>query len=56
MEVSAKTNINIEKAFYRLARMIKERLIDASASNAAPQNQPGIPVDGGAKGPAGNCC
>lgn len=56
MEVSAKTNINIEKAFYRLARMIKERLIDASSNNGGAQAQTGIPVDGGAKGATANCC
>ncbi|KAK5092939.1 GTP-binding protein [Exophiala xenobiotica] len=56
MEVSAKTNINIENAFYRLARLIKERLIDASSNNAGAQTQTGIPVDGGAKGPTANCC
>ena len=38
MEVSAKSNINVEKAFYSLAADIKKRIIDTSKSDqAAPQ-------------------
>lgn len=58
MEVSAKTNINIEKAFYSLASDIKKRLMDSSKDNAAPgQQQGGVSVGGGdQKGAAGGCC
>lgn len=61
LEVSAKSNINIEKAFYSLASDIKKRLIDSSketgsggGSQAGPggvnvaQNQSG--------GMGGKCC
>ena len=38
MEVSAKSNINVEKAFYSLAADIKKRIIDTSKSDqSAPQ-------------------
>lgn len=33
MEVSAKSNINVEKAFYNLAADIKKRIIDTSKSD-----------------------
>lgn len=33
MEVSAKSNINVEKAFYSLAADIKKRIIDTSKSD-----------------------
>lgn len=35
MEVSAKSNINVEKAFYSLAADIKKRIIDTSKSDPA---------------------
>lgn len=59
MEVSAKTNINIEKAFYSLASDIKKRLMDSSKdAGAAPgPQQGGVNVGGeGQKGIAGGCC
>jgi len=38
MEVSAKSNINVEHAFYSLAADIKKRIIDTSKSDqATPQ-------------------
>ena len=33
MEVSAKSNINVEKAFYSLAADIKKRIIDTAKSD-----------------------
>lgn len=33
MEVSAKSNINVEKAFYNLAADIKKRIIDTSKTD-----------------------
>ena len=58
MEVSAKANINIEKAFYSLASDIKKRLMDSSKDAAQAQGQQaGLSVDGQQqKGVAGGCC
>lgn len=58
MEVSAKSNINIEKAFYSLAGDIKKRLMDSSKDGGAVAGQPdnSIPVGGSQKGSAGGCC
>ena len=36
MEVSAKSNINVENAFYSLAADIKKRIIDTSKSDQGP--------------------
>jgi len=36
MEVSAKSNINVEKAFYSLAADIKKRIIDTSKTDQGP--------------------
>merc|ERR1711881_355413 len=38
LEVSAKSNINVEKAFYSLAADIKKRIIDTQSQNAPAQN------------------
>ncbi|KAF2473272.1 NCA2-domain-containing protein [Lindgomyces ingoldianus] len=57
LEVSAKSNINVDKAFYSLAADIKKRLID-SARNEGPANT-GVNVgesSGGAGGMGGKCC
>lgn len=58
MEVSAKTNINIEKAFYSLAGDIKKRLMDSSKDTGAAAGgaQSGIAVGEQQKGVAGGCC
>ena len=59
MEVSAKSNINVEKAFYNLAADIKKRIIDTSKTSASDQNQ-GVNVadqSGGlGSGMGGKCC
>lgn len=58
MEVSAKSNINIEKAFYSLAGDIKKRLMDSSKDGSSIAGQPdnSVPITGGSKGSAGGCC
>ena len=58
MEVSAKSNINVEKAFYSLAADIKKRIIDTSKLDQG--NSQGVNVAdhnnsiGSAMG--GKCC
>lgn len=59
LEVSAKSNINVDKAFYSLAADIKKRIIDTARSDPAPgQGQSGVNVgDSGANaGMGGKCC
>jgi GTPase SAR1 family protein len=57
LEVSAKSNLNVDKAFYSLAADIKKRIIDTQATNPAPQAS--IPLTEGS-GSGGNsfknCC
>ena len=56
MEVSAKSNINVEKAFYSLASDIKKRLVD---TQQPPQQGQSIPVTGPGASSGGlgkNCC
>ncbi|KAF2165688.1 hypothetical protein M409DRAFT_67062 [Zasmidium cellare ATCC 36951] len=59
MEVSAKSNINVEKAFYNLAGDIKKRIVDTQQPQQQ-QQQSGVQVGGGAGGVGGglgkNCC
>lgn len=55
LEVSAKSNINIDKAFYSLAADIKKRLIDSSKN----EQSTGSGVNVGDKGEGGlgsKCC
>lgn len=56
LEVSAKSNINVEKAFYSLAADIKKRIIDTAKPDA--QNSTGVDVggSGGGQGLGGKCC
>jgi GTPase SAR1 family protein len=63
LEVSAKSNINIEKAFYSLASDIKKRLVDSSKNDTAAVQTGGpgggVKVDsmgGMASGMGGKCC
>jgi Ras-related protein Rab-8A len=61
LEVSAKSNINIEKAFYSLASDIKKRLIDSSketgAGVGAQTGAGGVNVgQNQAGGVGGKCC
>lgn len=58
--MSAKSNINIEKAFYSLASDIKKRLIDSSKETGAGiggQSGGGVNVaQNQAGGMGGKCC
>jgi GTPase SAR1 family protein len=56
IEVSAKNNINIDKAFYSLAADIKKRIIDTSKPEQGQQQS--VQVGGGAAGGklGGSCC
>ena len=58
MEVSAKSNINVEKAFYSLAADIKKRIIDTSKTEQGGPQQ-GVNVaeqGGGMSAMGGKCC
>lgn len=61
LEVSAKSNINIEKAFYSLASDIKKRLIDSSkeagagAGGGSGAGGVNVAQNAGA-GTGGKCC
>lgn len=59
MEVSAKSNINVEKAFFSLASDIKKRIVDTQQPQQQAQ-QSSVQVGGGAGGIGGgfgkNCC
>lgn len=58
MEVSAKSNINVEKAFFQLASDIKKRIVNQQPAMGAQQQN--VQVGGGQAGQAGglgkNCC
>lgn len=55
LEVSAKSNINIDKAFYSLAADIKKRLIDSQKNDPAAPS--GVNVgDKGDGSAGGKCC
>jgi len=54
LEVSAKSNINIDKAFYSLAADIKKRIID-SAKNEQP-GASSVNVGGQSEGGLSKCC
>jgi len=58
MEVSAKSNINVEKAFFSLASDIKKRIVD-STQQQSPAGNSGVDVGAnqGVTGGLGkNCC
>lgn len=54
LEVSAKSNINVEKAFYNLAADIKKRIVDTSKIDQAAQQ--GVDVGGQGGGSGSKCC
>lgn len=58
LEVSAKSNINVDKAFYSLAGDIKTRLIDSARSDQAQGPKVDVGAQGGesAGGMGGKCC
>jgi Ras-related protein Rab-8A len=53
LETSAKSNINVEEAFFTLARDIKKRLIDSADENKAKGNNVSLNDGPGARG---GCC
>jgi Ras-related protein Rab-8A len=53
LEVSAKSNINIEKAFYNLASDIKKRIIDTSKTE---QSSSSVPVGPASTSSGSKCC
>jgi Ras-related protein Rab-8A len=54
LEVSAKSNINIDKAFYSLAADIKKRLIDNSKNDQPSAS--GVNVGDKSEGGGSKCC
>ena len=57
MEVSAKANINVEKAFFSLASDIKKRIVDTQQPQGQQQNAVNVTGDPGPLGGLGkNCC
>jgi len=54
MEVSAKSNINIDKAFFNLAADIKKRIIDTSKNDTA--GAAGVNVGESSAAGGGKCC
>lgn len=54
LEVSAKSNINIDKAFYSLAADIKKRLSDSSKNEQSSGN--GVNVGDKSGGGGNKCC
>ena len=54
LEVSAKSNINIDKAFYSLAADIKKRLIDNSKNDQPAAS--GVNVNDKSEGGGSKCC
>lgn len=57
LEVSAKSNINVEKAFYSLAAEIKKKLSETQKNEAATTGGTGVNVaDQSSWGQAGKCC
>ncbi|KAF2191360.1 NCA2-domain-containing protein [Zopfia rhizophila CBS 207.26] len=57
LEVSAKSNINVDKAFYSLAADIKKRLIDSARTDQATSSNVNVgDQSGGAGSLGGKCC
>ncbi|KAM0755596.1 rab-type small GTP-binding protein [Meredithblackwellia eburnea MCA 4105] len=62
LETSAKTNINVEEAFFALARDIKARLIDSAPADSVDSRRAGTSGgsvnvgQGGAEGAKSGCC
>lgn len=56
LEVSAKSNVNIDKAFYSLAANIKKRIIDTSKPDQATQSNVNVGEQGAGGIMSGKCC
>ena len=56
MEVSAKSNINVEKAFFSLAGDIKKRIVDTQQPQQQQQSSVNVNGSQPAGGAGKNCC
>jgi len=56
LEVSAKTNVNVEKAFYSLAADIKKRIIDTAKIDQSTAQGVDVGGQGSGNGMGGKCC
>jgi Ras-related protein Rab-8A len=56
LEVSAKSNINVEKAFYSLASDIKKRIIDTAKIDQATSGGVDVGASGTGSAMGGKCC
>ena len=56
LEVSAKSNINVEKAFYSLAADIKKRIIDTAKIDQSATTGVDVGAQGSGNGLGGKCC
>lgn len=56
LEVSAKSNINVEKAFYSLASDIKKRIIDTAKTDQSASQGVDVGGQGSGSGLGGKCC
>ena len=57
LEVSAKSNINVDQAFYSLAADIKKRLIDSARTEGASTSAVNVGEgSGNSGGVGGKCC
>jgi|TARA_R110002033_G_scaffold30733_1_gene67666 GTPase SAR1 family protein len=56
LEVSAKSNINVEKAFYSLAADIKKRIIDTAKTDQSTSQGVDVGAQGSGSGLGGKCC
>ena len=56
LEVSAKSGINIDKAFYSLAADIKSRIIDTAKTEQTPSSGVNVNQSGDSNGLGGKCC
>ncbi|TVY92380.1 GTP-binding protein [Lachnellula willkommii] len=56
LEVSAKSNINVEKAFYSLAADIKKRIIDTAKTDQAASQGVDVGGQGSGSGLGSKCC
>ncbi len=56
LEVSAKSNINIDKAFYSLAADIKKRIIDTSKNEQSSAAGVNVAGQGESNFMSGKCC
>ncbi|OMH80800.1 Ras-related protein Rab-8A [Zancudomyces culisetae] len=56
LETSAKNNINVEEAFFTLAKQIKKRLIDSKEGETGKQEKKNVDIGSNADGNKSGCC